>query len=392
MGNKKSVKKTQSFVLVLGIIFVAFNLRPAITSVSPIINSIQGYFGINNLEAGLLTTIPLLAFAVFSPFVAGISRRLGNELTMQLAMLILLAGILIRYIDHLGMMYLGTVIIGAGIAVSNVLLPGIIKSDFPQRMGLMTSIYTTAMCAMAGLASGVSIPLSQGAGFGWRNTLLIWGVLAFVGCLLWLPQLTRNKRELRTAERSADYSVWHSSKAWWVTLFMGFQSFLFYCIIAWLPAILQSKGMSDQLAGWMLLFVQIIGLPSTFLGPILLLRTNRKELVMVLVGVMNLLGFAGLMLFEQLAMQIISIGIFGLSMGASFSLVFAVIGIRASNSQQVAELSGMAQSVGYLLAAFGPVLLGFVFDHTGSWLISLLIIQLVNAGMLLASVMSVRRL
>ena len=113
---------------------------------------------------------------------------------------------------------------------------------------------------------------------------------------------------------------------------------------------------------------------------------------MVLVGVMNLLGFAGLMLFEQLAMQIISIGIFGLSMGASFSLVFAVIGIRASNSQQVAELSGMAQSVGYLLAAFGPVLLGFVFDHTGSWLISLLIIQLVNAGMLLASVMSVRRL
>ena len=392
MENKKSAKKGQSLILICGIIFVAFNLRPAITAVSPIINSIQGYFGINNLEAGFLTTIPLLAFAVFSPFVAGISRRLGNGLTMQLAMVVLLAGFLIRYIDHLGMMYLGTLIIGAGIAVSNVLLPGIIKSAFPQRMGLMTSIYTTAMCAMAGLASGVSIPLSQGAGFGWRNTLLIWGVLAFVGCLLWLPQLTRNKLELSTEVRSADHSVWHSSKAWWVTLFMGSQSFLFYCIIAWLPAILQSKGMSDQFAGWMLLFVQIIGLPSTFLGPILLLRTNRKELIMILVGVMNLLGFAGLMLFEQPVMQIISIGIFGLSMGASFSLVFAVIGVRASNSQQVAELSGMAQSVGYLLAAFGPVLLGFVFDHTGSWLIPLLIIQLVNAGMLLASVMSVRRL
>ncbi len=393
MIEKDSEVKGTSALLIIGIIFIAFNLRPAITSVGPLVVSIRDYFGINNLEAGFLTTIPLVAFAVISPFVAKISRRIGNELTLQLALLVLISGILIRYIDQLWLMYLGTLIVGAGIAVSNVLLPGIIKADFPKKIGLMTSIYTTAMCAMAGLASGISIPISDGAGLGWQNTLLIWAILAIIGSLLWLPQLRNNQKSSTFDDDKSDgKSIWNSSMAWWVTVFMGLQSFLFYCIIAWLPSLLQSKGMSDQLAGWMLLFVQIIGLPATFFVPIIALRLKRKEIVVVIIGLMNMLGFGGLLLFNHPILLVASIGIFGLSMGGSISLAFAIISLRSKNSRQANELSGMAQSIGYLLAATGPVLLGFVFDRTGSWLMPLLIIQFVNLGMFISGMKSVHRL
>ncbi len=393
MIEKDSEVKGTSALLIIGIIFIAFNLRPAITSVGPLVVSIRDYFGINNLEAGFLTTIPLVSFAVISPFVAKISRRIGNELTLQLALLVLISGILIRYIDQLWLMYLGTLIVGAGIAVSNVLLPGIIKADFPKKIGLMTSIYTTAMCAMAGLASGISIPISDGAGLGWQNTLLIWAILAIIGSLLWLPQLRNNQKSSTFDDDKSDgKSIWNSSMAWWVTVFMGLQSFLFYCIIAWLPSLLQSKGMSDQLAGWMLLFVQIIGLPATFFVPIIALRLKRKEIVVVIIGLMNMLGFGGLLLFNHPILLVTSIGIFGLSMGGSISLAFAIISLRSKNSRQANELSGMAQSIGYLLAATGPVLLGFVFDRTGSWLMPLLIIQFVNLGMFISGMKSVHRL
>ncbi len=352
------------WLLILGVIFLAFNLRPAITAVGPLIATIQKSLGINNLEAGLLTTIPLIAFAVLSPLVAKFSRRWGNEKTLFLALLILTAGIFIRYSHQLGFLYAGTLIIGSGIAVMNVLLPSVIKSDFPKRIGLMTSIYTTAMCAMAGLASGVSVPLAEGAGLGWEKAMASWGFLAIIGIALWIPQLKANKTN--SSNQAAAYphpSIWKSRTAWHISLFFGFQSFVFYCLIAWLPAILLSKGMDESTAGWMLLFVQIIGLPSTFFAPIL---------------------------FYQAGLLVASIAMIGLSTGGSISIAYMIISTKAKDHQQAAELSGMAQAAGYFLAAFGPVLLGFTFDQTNRWLEPILLILLVNAFMVLAGTHALR--
>jgi len=373
------------WLLILGIIFLAFNLRPAITAVGPLIAIIQKNLGINNLEAGLLTTIPLIAFAVLSPLVAKWSRRWGNEKTLFLALLILTAGIFIRYSHQLILLYAGTLIIGSGIAVMNVLLPSVIKSDFPKRIGLMTSIYTTAMCAMAGLASGVSVPLAEGAGLGWEKALAAWGFLALVGIVLWIPQLKANPS--RANSQAAAYphpSIWKSRTAWYISIFFGFQSFVFYCLIAWLPAVLLSKGMNENTAGWMLLFVQIIGLPSTFFAPIIASKLKKMGTAIVAIGLINLLGFGGLILFQHAGFLVASTALIGLSTGGSISIAYMIISSKAKDHQQAAELSGMAQAAGYVLAAFGPVLLGFTFDQTHRWLEPLLLILLANAFMVLA--------
>ena len=180
-------------VLFIGIIFLSFNMRPAITSVGPIIHMIQQDLKINYLETGIITTIPLLAFALFSTFVFYITSWCGNRKTLFFALILLAMGMFARYTENVLIFYLGTLIIGIAITVINVLIPSIIKSGFPGKVVFMTSIYSTSMAAMAGLTSGLSVPLAIGAGFGWRKTLLIWEILPILALIIWLPQIKRNK-------------------------------------------------------------------------------------------------------------------------------------------------------------------------------------------------------
>lgn len=390
MLQQISKKQNNQFLLISGIILLAFNLRPAITAVGPLVTTIQKELHINNLEAGLITTIPLIAFAVLSPLVARFSRLWGNEKTLFIALLILTIGIFIRYTANIWVLYTGTLIIGSGIAIMNVLLPSVIKSDFPKKIGLMTSIYTTAMCAMAGLASGLSVPLSDGAGLGWEKTLAAWGFLSIIGVLFWVPQLQINhKNKINNTSPQVTKSIWSSRTAWYISIFMGLQSFVFYCIIAWLPAILLSKEMNSHTAGWMLLFVQIVGLPATFFAPIIAGKQKKMWTTIATIAAMNLIGFAGLSLFHQTGWIITSITILGLSSGGSISLAYMIITTKANDHRQAAELSGMAQAVGYFLAALGPVLLGFTYDQTSNWLYPILIIQLANVLLLVSGVKSV---
>ena len=389
MVRKESSWIQKRFLLIIGIIFIAFNLRPAITAVGPLIATIQKSLGINNLEAGFITTIPLIAFALFSPLVAKLSRKWGNERILFFSLLLLAVGIFVRYSHNLWILYAGTLIIGSGIAVMNVLLPSVIKSDFPNRIGIMTSIYTTSMCSMAGLASGVSIPLSEGAGLGWEKSLVVWGILAIIGILLWIPQLKVSHKPIENQGTSPLQSIWKSKTAWAVSIFFGFQSFVFYCVIAWLPAILLHKGMNENTAGWMLLFVQIIGLPATFFSPIIASKLKRMWTAIAFIGLLNVLGFGGLIVFQQTGLLISSIALIGLSTGGSISLAYLIISTKAKDHQQAAELSGMAQAVGYLLAAVGPVLLGFTYDQAGVWLYPILIIHLSNILMISFGIRSV---
>ncbi|PTX61793.1 CP family cyanate transporter-like MFS transporter [Melghirimyces profundicolus] len=361
---------TTAGILVSGVVFVAFNLRPALTSVGPLAGSIRGELGLPNLAIGMLTTLPLIVFGLLSPLAPKIGRRFGNERTILIGLIVLIAGIVIRSVSQTSGLFLGTLWVGVGIAICNVLLPGVIKERFPGKVGLMTSVYSTAMTTFAALGSGLSIPVAEGLELGWRGALGFWVIPAGIAAILWWPQLHVPGRSAALSPRetgSPGRRLWHSSLAWQVTGFMGLQSFAFYTTVAWLPIILQNRGMSVTDAGWLLSLALFVGVPATFVAPVLAERLPDQRGLAAGVSLLYFLGFAGLLAGEHDGGFVISSVLIGLAQGACVSLSFAFFGLRTATARQAAELSGMAQSAGYLLAAAGPSLIGWLFDATHSW-------------------------
>ncbi|MEC1354673.1 MFS transporter [Bacillus sonorensis] len=360
--------RINNILLITGIIFIAFNLRPSITSVGPLISSIRTDLDMTNGMAGFLTTLPLLSFAFLSPVAPKLGQRLGNERTLWIGLVVLLIGILLRSYGETFTLFAGTALIGIGIAICNVLLPSLIKHKYPEKAGIMTSFYTTSMSIFAALASGISIPLSHGLQWGWSASLMVWAGLAFLAILIWVPQLRYHDTANRTVSLKTDgQTVWRSKIAWQVTFFMGIQSFLFYCTIAWLPEILKSHGMSMSLSGWMLSLMQFASLPSTFLTPVLAGRFRDQKSIVLGLGILYLAGMTGLLYGGNAALLTLWVVLIGVGQGSSISLALTLIGLRSENAHQAAALSGMSQSAGYLLAAIGPSFVGFLYDHTHSW-------------------------
>ncbi|MFH0346650.1 CynX/NimT family MFS transporter [Bacillus vallismortis] len=374
-------KNIQSFWLIIGIIFIAFNLRPAITSVGPVINSIRADLHMSNGTAGFLTALPLLSFAVLSPLAPKFGKRLGNERTLWLGLLILLIGILLRSAGLISALFAGTALIGIGIAIGNVLLPSLIKHKYPEKSGIMISLYTTSMCIFAALASGVSVPLAAQMEGGWKQAFLLWGGLAFLALLIWIPQL-RHRDTANKAVKLQTSSIWASKMAWHVTIFMGLQSFLFYSSIAWFPEILRSHGIDTSTAGWMVSLMQFASLPSTFLTPVFADRLKHQRGIVAGLTAVYLIGLFGLLAGGSHILLAVWMIIIGIGQGSSISLALTLIGLRSENAQQAAALSGMSQSFGYLLAAVGPIFVGYLFDQTHSWTMPLvlLIAALITMG------------
>src|SRR5215217_9094746 len=252
MAKKSSITEVagrprlRSIIFVVGILLLAANLRPALTGVAPLIGEIRADTGISNGAAGLLTTLPLLAFALLSPVAPRVARRFGLEGVLLASLLVLAAGILLRWVGTVAALFLGTAILGAAIAFGNVLLPGLVKREFPERAGLMTSIYSTSLGISAALAAGVSVPLTKLDGIGWRGALAVWALPALLAGVAWLPQLGRSDRPADPSARNSPgvRDLWRSPLAWQVTLFMGLQSLSYYVTLTWLPEILQAEGMS----------------------------------------------------------------------------------------------------------------------------------------------------
>ncbi|WP_240374286.1 CynX/NimT family MFS transporter [Bacillus piscicola] len=358
-------------MLIAGIIVIAFNLRPAITAVGPLVPIIRESTGMSNSTAGLLTTIPLLSFAVFSLLAPKMGLRFGNHVAVFIALLILTAGTLVRSLPITALIFTGTALIGSGIAICNVLLPGIIKYSFPKKVGIMTSLYTAMMGLFASIGSGLSIPLAENVGLGWQMTLGVWAILSFVALLVWFPQINKDRKRkgeqpVKKAPRPSG-SIWSSPIAWQVTLFMGFQSFLFYTLITWIPDVLQELGVDLSLGGWMLFLLQIIGIPFSFMTPLLADKLKNQAPIVIGICTLYMLGIFGLLFIQNLPVIIISVLLMGISQGAAISLSLTFLSLRAANAQHAAMLSGMAQSFGYLLAATGPFLMGLLYDIFHTW-------------------------
>lgn len=361
----------------LGIVFVSFNLRAPITSVGPVIELIQIEYKLNSSMAGFITTLPLLAFAVFSPIVARINHSFGHGLTMLAGLILIIFGLWVRSYTGVYGLFIGTIFIGIGIAIGNVLIPSVIKHKFKKNAGSVISIYITSLCIFAALGSGLSIPAANV--YGWNSSLALWIILVIITIIIWLPQLKKdqeydNSDDLEAQQIIQSKSIWKSPLAWWVTLYMGTQSLIFYTLIAWIPSILLFKGFDSHFSGMMLLLFQLIGIPATLLVPIIAAKTKDQKLMALIISIIYFIGMIALIYTETTMGIIFSMVFLGLGMGGTISLAIGFITQRTPHSKKAAELSGMSQSAGYLLAAIGPILIGFIHDLYHSWDMALFVL------------------
>lgn len=371
--NQDQQRETRKWLLFVGIILVAINLRAGITSVGPLIGIIRDDTGISNGLAGMLTTLPLIAFAILSPFAPGFARRFGIETTLLFSMMVLTVGIWVRSISSPWTLMLGTALLGMAIAVGNVLLPSLVKRDFPKNIGLMTGTYSMSMNLVAATASGISIPLAAQPKLGWQGSLVVWSALSVLASIIWIIRRRGAATVSKVSSTSKGGSVMKSKLAWHITLFMGLQSFTFYVNIAWLPEILHSQGMDYAAAGWMLSILQFVSLPFSFIIPVLAGRRPNQRLLVLISAVCMFAGYVGLLSGIH-SMNLLWVILIGISGGTNFSLALMFFTLRTRNAHEAAALSGMAQSLGYMLAAIGPMLIGFMHDFTQGWNVPLMIL------------------
>ncbi len=352
------------WLLLLGLILVALNLRPALSSMAPMLSDISRALGLSAAQAGLLTTLPVLCLGLFAPLAPILARRFGAERVVLGILLTLAAGIIVRSsFGQIGL-FAGSVMAGASIGVIGVLLPGIVKRDFAKHAGTMTGVYTMALCLGAAMAAGATVPLSEHFDHSWSVGLGIWVIPAVVAAIFWLPQVGPKHGAHQVAYRVR--GLLRDRLAWQVTLYMGLQSSLAYIVFGWLPSILIGRGLTPTQAGLVLSGSVIVQLASSLAAPWLATRGKDQRLAIVVVMALVLGGLFGCLYAPIEGLWGWAI-ILGLGQGGAFSLALTLIVLRSRDSHVAANLSGMAQGFGYTLASMGPFAVGVVHDWTGGW-------------------------
>lgn len=355
---------SRPWLLIVGLVLVAMNLRPALSSLSPLLNDVSASLGLSATKAGLLTTLPVLCLGLFAPLAPILARRFGAERVVLGILLTLAAGIILRSSFGEVGLFAGSLIAGASIGIIGVLLPGIVKRDFAKQAGTMTGVYTMALCLGAALAAGATVPLSHYFGDSWNIGLGFWIVPALVAALFWLPQVGQKHGAHHVAYRVK--GLLRDPLAWQVTLYMGLQSSLAYIVFGWLPSILIDRGLSATEAGLALSGSIIVQLLSALTAPWFATRGKDQRPAILVVMLLTLAGLFGCLLAPLDGLWGWAI-LLGLGQGGTFSLALTLIVLRSRDSHVAANLSGMAQGIGYTLASMGPLAVGVLHDWTGGW-------------------------
>lgn len=357
-------------LLLIGILTIATTLRVTFTGVAPLLDAIRAELALTTAQVGIVTTLPLLAFALVSPLAAGMANRIGMERTLFVALLLICGGIVIRSLASGFTLFSGTALVGCGIALGNVLLPGLIKRDFPRQVAKLTGAYSITMGIAAAAGSAAVVPLAD-SGLGWQGALLCLLAFPLLALAVWLPQWRApTPASLSGNAALHNRGIWCSPLAWQVTLFLGLNSLVYYVVIGWLPSILISHGVSEVKAGSLHGLLQLATAAPGIVVPLVLSRLRDQRSIAILVALLCAVGALGLWQLPGLAT--LWVLLFGFGSGATMILGLTFIGLRASSAHQAAALSGMAQSVGYLLAACGPPLIGKLHDISGAWALPLI--------------------
>lgn len=360
--------------LVVAVCLVAANMRPTITAVGPLLDQIGADTGLSVATLGLLAAVPLAAWALVSPFALGLSRRFGMSRAVLASLVLLLLGTLVRSLVGPAFgLWLGTVLIGLALAIANVLMPAVIKRDFPGRVPLMMALYTGLLGGVGAISSGVAVPLSflGDEQSGWRIALLVTGAGLLVPAIAVWTWATRGHHAVHLAARGASRSrpgIWRDPVAWQVAVYMGLQASTFYMLLTWLAGISTSIGRSEVVAGFDVMIYQLTTIVGSIIVP-LLLRGPAERYVPAAIPLVGTVGIIGLMLAPAGIVGWVLIA--GLASGASLSMSLTLMAQRARTADASAALSGMSQSVGYLIAAAGPVLFGALHTAFGGWAPSL---------------------
>lgn len=362
------------FSVYLGIILIGANLRSPITCVGPLLPDIQASLHLQGKGAGALNALPLLIFAVLSLAAPALGRRHGLERILGLALGAIVAGTLLRSASFSGAIWVGTVLLSAGIAFGNVLLPGLVKREFPSGASELIGYYAAAMAGVAGIAAGVAVPIAKTHGSGWQLSIAVWALPALVALIIWLPQMKAPQHRLGSdgVHTHTSVSPWKHLIGWQVSLFFALHSLIFYSLVDWYPSYAASAGISLTKAGWYLLVYQAVAIATNLAcGPIIRKSANQK-LLGLSCGVLLLIGTTGLLLVP--ALSLLWLVAAGLGAGVAMVTSLSLFALRTQDHHHASALSGMAQFVGYAGAATGPFLVGTLRDLMGNWTFAMLLL------------------
>jgi MFS transporter, CP family, cyanate transporter len=374
--------RSSDAILLAGVVLVAINLRPAAASIGPLIGRIERETGLSSGWASALTTLPVLCFGALAPLAPVLAKRFGVRSSIAGAMVVLAAGIAMRLAPGIAFLFIGTALAGSAIAIGNVLLPVLVRRDFSGRTATVMALYSTALIGFAALAAGVSVPIADAFGGGWKGGLGIWAVPAAVAALVWAPWLLRRDRSVAPAtgaaagrehERIPIAALLRKPLAWQVTLFFALQSGGFYATLAWLPSIYESHGASQSHAGLLLSLTMVVGLITAVTVPGLAGRSADQRPLVIACCALTAGGLAGVLLAPMSAPYLWTV-LLGLGQNAAFPLALMLIVTRAGDVSYTQALSTMTQSVGYVLGAFAPLAVGAIHGASHSWTPSLILL------------------
>ena len=384
----KTASKRMTGLIVALLILIGLNMRTGLTIVPPILNNIKASLDLPQWFLGSLTTIPLICFTIVSPFVDRLRQKLGLIRVLSLGLIVLTVGFFIR-IYSFSFLLLGTLLTGAGIAVLNVLAPAVVSTFFPDKIGLMTSMYSLSMTVFSAISAGISAPLASKV--GWQPMLQV--LVAFPILTLLIAQATKryqhqNKDAAETTEEIPHGNVWRQKTTWLMTGYMGIQSLLFYTILTWLPQILIDHGISQNISSVLLGIMQLAAVPMSYLIPIMAGKRTKQTPLMIMTAGLFLLGLGSLMIpTTSTALGILSCVLLGFATNSGFNMSMILFSLKSRNLSETVAVSGMAQSMGYLIAAVGPLVAGMIYSGLQDWHLVLSLLIVLALGMMLCGLL-----
>lgn len=382
--------RAQRALVIVGIVVLAFNLRPAVVSVGPVLEELSDGLGMGSAETGVLTALPVLCFAVFGALAPRVARSLGVHRLTLVALVAIMAGLGVRpWVDQVWLFLVLSLVALSGIATANVLMPSLVKLHFAGQVGRFTAVYSTAMAVGVTASSVLTVPVAQtGQGLDWRRGLFVWALTAVVAAVPWLALLRHDRHEQAQHHPFGAREVARTRLGWAMAVFFGLQSLQFYSVVGWFADLYRDAGFSAHTAGLLLGVITVMAIPLSWLVPNLTERLPDPRWLLTALMVCYPLGYAGLAIapHDGAWAWAVLVGI----AATTFPLALTLIGLRARTPAGTAVLSGFTQSVGYLIAVIGPFGMGILRDATGGWTVPLLVLIGVSVPQFLTGLFAAR--